>query len=218
MWSILTQQLNHSPMIVQSVSIWPINLFRHFLDIRELISVEDVLGEEELSMGPNGSLVYCMEYLANNLDWLHEQLDEGEDDYFLFDCPGNFLLLVKNPVTIFGQIELYSHLPVMRQITMALQQWNFNVCTTFILDTSFCMDPNKFISASLTTLSTQVSMMTPSVNVLSKMDLLSTEEKHSIQELLDGDLLQIHDMVNFIHSHSNVFIAIKRSERNDKME
>ena len=60
------------------------------LDIRELISVEDVLEEEELSMGPNGALVYCMEYLADNLEWLHEQLNEGEDDYFLFDCPGAF--------------------------------------------------------------------------------------------------------------------------------
>lgn len=45
--------------------------------------------EKELSLGPNGALVYCMEYLAEHLEWLHEQLNEAEDDYFLFDCPGD---------------------------------------------------------------------------------------------------------------------------------
>jgi len=29
-------------------------------DIRELISLEDVM--EELKLGPNGGLIYCMEY------------------------------------------------------------------------------------------------------------------------------------------------------------
>ena len=31
------------------------------LDIKELISVDDVM--EQLGFGPNGALVYCMEYL-----------------------------------------------------------------------------------------------------------------------------------------------------------
>lgn len=28
-------------------------------------------------------------YLSQNFDWLHEQLEDIEDDYILFDCPGN---------------------------------------------------------------------------------------------------------------------------------
>lgn len=145
-------------------------------DIRELISVDDVLEDKEMAMGPNGALIFCMEYLAKNLEWLQEQVDEGEDAYFLFDCP--------------GQIELYSHLSVMPQIVQALQEWNFSVCSTFILDTMFCLDPDKFISASLTALSTLTLLTAPAVNVLSKMDLLTEEERQSIQELLDGDLHQ----------------------------
>jgi hypothetical protein len=31
-----------------------------FVDIRDLISLDDVM--EELGMGPNGGLIYCMEY------------------------------------------------------------------------------------------------------------------------------------------------------------
>ena len=28
-------------------------------------------------------------YFVKNFEWLEEQLGEGEDDYFLFDCPGD---------------------------------------------------------------------------------------------------------------------------------
>lgn len=61
------------------------------LDVRELISVDDVQEDKQLLLGPNGALVFCMEYLVQNLDWLHDQLNEGEDDYFIFDCPGFYL-------------------------------------------------------------------------------------------------------------------------------
>ena len=42
-------------------------------DVRDLINLEDVM--EEFGLGPNGGLVYCMEYLLHNIDWLKEELD-----------------------------------------------------------------------------------------------------------------------------------------------
>lgn len=62
--------------------------------MRELINVDDVQEDKELVLGPNGALVFCMEYLVQNLDWLHNQLNEGEDDYFVFDCPGSYVILL----------------------------------------------------------------------------------------------------------------------------
>lgn len=57
------------------------------IDIRELISLEDVM--DELQLGPNGGLVYCMEHLQQNADWLREKLRSLESDtYLLFDLPG----------------------------------------------------------------------------------------------------------------------------------
>jgi len=41
-----------------------------------------------LTLGPNGGLMYCMEFLEKNLDWLKKQLSSYKDHYFLFDCPG----------------------------------------------------------------------------------------------------------------------------------
>ena len=54
-------------------------------DIRDLITVEDVM--EELGLGPNGALIYCMEYLIQNMDWLEDNLEKFDDDeYLLLDC------------------------------------------------------------------------------------------------------------------------------------
>lgn len=50
---------------------------------------------DELELGPNGGLVYCMEYLLDNMDWLKDELDKFDDDeYIIFDCPGQVLNLV----------------------------------------------------------------------------------------------------------------------------
>jgi hypothetical protein len=42
--------------------------YRCDIDIRDLITLEDVM--EEMHLGPNGGLVYCMEYLILNIEWL----------------------------------------------------------------------------------------------------------------------------------------------------
>lgn len=34
------------------------------------------------------TIVLVFRYFERNLDWLHEQLGDDEDDYYLFDCPG----------------------------------------------------------------------------------------------------------------------------------
>ena len=41
--------------------------FKCDIDIRELITVEDTM--ELLELGPNGALRYCMQTLAENIEW-----------------------------------------------------------------------------------------------------------------------------------------------------
>ncbi|CAJ0928626.1 unnamed protein product, partial [Mesorhabditis belari] len=154
------------------------------VDIRDLISLDDVLEDEELTFGPNGALVFCMEYLTQNFDWLHEHLNEGEDDYFIFDLP--------------GQIELYTHLPVMRQLADALRGWDFNVCSVFLIDTQFVLDSEKFVSGALTALSAMVSLETPHVNVLTKMDMLSDENRQLVEEFLETDPSALVELDNHL--------------------
>jgi len=40
--------------------------YRCDIDIRDLITVDDV--KEEMELGPNGALVFCLEYLLDNID------------------------------------------------------------------------------------------------------------------------------------------------------
>ena len=105
------------------------------LDIRDLISLDDV--QEELNYGPNGGLVYCLEYLIENIDWLIQELNDFADDSFvLFDCP--------------GQIELYSHLDVMTRLTKELKKAGFLIAAVYCADGTFINEPSKYISACFT--------------------------------------------------------------------
>lgn len=80
-----------------------------------------------------------------------------------------------------GQIELYTHIPVMRQLVDSLQNWNFRVCGVFLLDAQFLIEPSKFVSGILTALSAMVSMEIPHVNVMSKLDLLSKKDRKGLE-------------------------------------
>lgn len=60
------------------------------VEISHLITVDDVMQSGKL--GPNGGLIYCMEFLEKNIDWLLEELRNFKDCYILFDCPGQVLL------------------------------------------------------------------------------------------------------------------------------
>jgi len=122
-------------------------------DIRDLISVTDVMEDEELHMGPNGGLIFCMEYFAQNFDWLESAIGDIEDDYLLFDCP--------------GQIELYTHIPVMRQLVDRLRALNFYICGVFLIDAQFLIDAAKFASGVLSALSAMVSLEVREVLCLS---------------------------------------------------
>lgn len=147
-------------------------------DIRDLIAVEEVM--EELGLGPNGALIYCMEYLLENQDWLHDELESfGDDDYLLLDCP--------------GQLELYTHVPIMPRILGQMRQWGYegSMVSVFCVDAAFLIDVSKFISGSLLSLSAMVALELPHINVLTKCDMLPDQEVEAI--LSQGSATQLWD-------------------------
>lgn len=150
------------------------------MDIRELISLEDVM--EDLGLGPNGGLIYCMEHLQDSMDdWLEEELDNYlDDDYLVFDCP--------------GQIELFSHVPVLRNFVEHLQQKNFKVCCVYLLDSQFITDVTKYISGCMASLSAMIQLELPHVNILSKMDLV--KNKKDIEDFLNPEATNLLPMLN----------------------
>jgi len=111
-----------------------------------------------MGLGPNGALVYAMEYLLENLEWLDEELGDYEGDYLVFDCP--------------GQIELYTHLPVMPRVVELLQQKGYHVCAVYCVDSTAAGDAARFLGGALAALSCMIHLRTPHVNLLTKVDLL----------------------------------------------
>lgn len=140
-------------------------------DIRELIHVDDIMEDPELNYGPNGALVYAMEYLMQNLDWLSESIGEVEDDYILFDTP--------------GQIELISHFDMMKNFVKHLESLNFRVCVVFLLDSQFVSDISKYFSSLMVSLITVINLESPVINVLTKVDKLPEEVKEFLDDLLE---------------------------------
>jgi len=57
------------------------------VSIASLITLQDAMNE--FGLGPNGGMLYCLEYLEQNLDWLLDKLGAlSSDTYIVFDLPG----------------------------------------------------------------------------------------------------------------------------------
>lgn len=134
------------------------------IDVRDLVCLDDVA--EAKGLGPNGGLVYCMEYLMENASWIHDELEDYSDDFLIVDMP--------------GQVELLSHIPVVPSFVELLRQQGYFVTAVFLLDApTVTSDPGKYVAGCLLALTTMMSLDCPFINVLSKCDLLSEEVRRS---------------------------------------
>ncbi|KAF6753634.1 cytoplasmic protein [Ephemerocybe angulata] len=128
------------------------------VDISSLITLENVM--ETHGLGPNGGMLYCMEYLEANLDWLEERLKElGSDIYVLFDLP--------------GQVELSTNHDSIKHIMDKLTKSGYRLAAVHLCDAHYITDASKYISVLLLSLRAMLHLELPHINVLSKVDLLS---------------------------------------------
>jgi len=144
------------------------------VDIKDLISLEDVM--EEMQLGPNGGLMACFEFLMENLDWLESELGETTEEYLtIFDCP--------------GQIELYSHVPILPNLVKHLStHLNYSLCASYLIESSFVVDKSKFFAGTLSAMSAMIMLEIPHLNILSKMDLVKSQiSKRELKRFLDPD-------------------------------
>lgn len=135
------------------------------------------------NLGPNGGVLYALEELEHNFEWLEEGLKELGDDYVLFDCP--------------GQVELYTHHNSLRNIFFKLQKMGYRVSAktamlwlhqpqvltmtqlvVLHLSDSFCLiQPSLYISNLLLALRAMMQMDLPHINVLTKIDKVAEYEE-----------------------------------------
>jgi len=127
------------------------------IDVAELVQLEEVM--EDLKLGPNGGLIYCMEFLNENFSWLKEKLDKLESPtYVMIDCP--------------GQVELFTTNNAVRDVVEKLIKLDVRLTAVNLVDSHYCSDPAKFISVCLTSLNTMMQIELPHINLLSKIDMV----------------------------------------------
>ena len=57
------------------------------MDISDLVQVEEVM--DQMKFGPNGGLMYAIQFARANLDWFDSNLGKIDlSSYLIFDCPG----------------------------------------------------------------------------------------------------------------------------------
>lgn len=152
------------------------------LDIKDLISLEDVM--EELSLGPNGGLIYCFEFLLENLEFLSEALESLTEEYLIiFDMP--------------GQIELYTHIPILPTLVRYLTRTgalDISLCAVYLLEATFVVDKAKFFAGTLSAMSAMIMLEIPHVNIMSKMDLMKGQVgRRELKRFLDPDVSLLDD-------------------------
>ncbi|KAJ1030159.1 hypothetical protein NDA16_001071 [Ustilago loliicola] len=154
------------------------------VDINKLISVRDVMAE--LSLGPNAAMLYCVEYLEKNVDWLIQELKRVMDEqrqaktgqiaghgdqetpvgpvsagfeYLIFDLP--------------GQVELSTNHPALKRILETLdKQLGLRFVAVHLTDATHITDASRYVSILILALRAMLTLELPHVNVLSKVDLL----------------------------------------------
>lgn len=135
------------------------------VDIREAIDVREAMNC--FGFGPNGALVFCLEEVMRDMEWLDDAIGEHDYDYLLVDFP--------------GQIELFSHLDILPRLLKVFEQKGYHLCGVFLLDSQFMIDPSKFLSGALVALSAMTMFGIPHINLLSKGDLLTEEQKDDLE-------------------------------------
>ena len=152
------------------------------LDIKDLISLEDVM--EEVSLGPNGGLIYCFEFLLDNLEFLTEAIDPLSEEY---------LIIIDMP----GQIELYTHIPIVPQLVKHMTRTgalDVNLCATYLLESTFVVDRAKYFAGTLSAMSSMILLEVPHVNILSKMDLVKDQiNRKELKRFIDPDTTLLDD-------------------------
>lgn len=135
------------------------------VDLCEHLTVNDVMNE--CDYGPNGALFYALQEMCENIQELH--LQEFENEFFVFDCP--------------GQIELFLHSDVLLECVRHVKNFA-KVAVVYLIDSSNFMNPSKLIYSTLCATISMSRFYLPVISIISKADLLDEEK---LEEILSGN-------------------------------
>jgi hypothetical protein len=133
------------------------------IDIREWISISQIMSE--FNLGPNGAQIVASDMILENIDAIRTALENYDDYYVIFDTP--------------GQIELFSFRPSSSLMVDALAGNQSMIA--FVADSIISSTPSGFISQKLLFGSIMSRFLKPTMFILNKTDLVTSEDIKNIE-------------------------------------
>ena len=124
------------------------------IDVRDYVDVNTLM--EEYELGSNGSLIMANDLIATKIDEIQKEADTINPDYLLVDTP--------------GQIELFAYRqsgPFFIENFEAEEKMNL-----FLYDGTMISSASNFVSLTLLSTSIRLRLGLPTVNVITKTDLI----------------------------------------------
>jgi GTPase SAR1 family protein len=133
------------------------------VDVRDYVDYVSIMQQYEL--GPNGAMVMANDLIASKIDDIQNQVNQVNPDYLIVDTP--------------GQIELFAYRSSGRFIVdNLLSDEKTNV---FLFDGSLITSPVNFVSIALLATSIRLRLNLPTINVLTKTDLIGDKLQDILQ-------------------------------------
>ena len=128
--------------------------YRPDVDVRDYVDIVQIMKQYDL--GPNGSMIMANDLIASKIDDIQSEIHGVNPDYLIVDTP--------------GQIELFAYRasgPFFIQNIDAGEKTNI-----FLYDGTMIVSPSNFISISLLATSIKLRLGLPTINVMTKTDLI----------------------------------------------
>ena len=125
------------------------------VDVRDYVDILAIMKQYDL--GPNGSMIMASDLIASKIGQIENQVNKVNPDYLIIDTP--------------GQIELFAYRtsgPFFIQNINADEKINL-----FLHDGTMVTSPSNFISVALLAASIKLRLRLPTVNILTKTDLIA---------------------------------------------
>lgn len=130
------------------------------VDVRDYVDIVSIMKQYEL--GPNGALIMANDLIASKIADIENEVNRVNPDYLLVDTP--------------GQIELFAYRnsgPFLIDSISSEEKTSI-----FLFDGALITTPVNFVSIALLATSVRLRLNLPSVNVLTKTDLIGDNLKN----------------------------------------
>lgn len=129
------------------------------IDVRDHVDIISVMRQYDL--GPNGALIMANDLIASKISQIQDQIDMVNPDYLIVDTP--------------GQIELFAYRssgPFIVENLIGEEK-----ISIFLFDGALITTPVNFVSIALLATSIRLRLNLPTLNVLTKSDLIGNQVK-----------------------------------------